>query len=283
MTERFDARLAPGAESPRLCGLWPCTLRVREINDTIPIRPEGRLAREATSHRRGLLAPVQSAADEISSYTCEILADTAPDVNLRCFSKCEMGKDGMNAFDAVNDLGYPEVNDKTGETKRLSSCQTRLLFDHQVQHCVEGNIGCFIQIFVKAECETSSSRVGARRGQASFWIQAKGEFHALHRTFQSQHGHFTIPLRPVAVANREESTRHGDGQKKGASNNQFPAVDIPAGKTRWCRGKNTGFIGRHSHHTHKRTQRDDMSVLILRCSRCPINFPAKGSFLGSKP
>src|SRR5258708_6484858 len=115
---------------------------------------------------------------------------------------------------------------------------------------------------MKAEGNPSHGRIGARCSEPDIIAQVKGEFDALHGTFDSHGRYFAIALQRMSITCREQRTRDGYRKKEGGTCNQFLAVNITPTKARRECCKEAGLIRRHAHDTHKWTKRERSPVLI---------------------
>src|SRR5713101_7568553 len=115
---------------------------------------------------------------------------------------------------------------------------------------------------MKAEGNPAHGRIGARCCELEIIAQVKGEFDALHRTFDSHTRYFAIALQRVSITRREQRSRNSYGKKERATCNQFLAVYITPTKARRECCKQAGLIRRHAHDTHKWTKRERSPILI---------------------
>src|SRR6266702_837994 len=115
---------------------------------------------------------------------------------------------------------------------------------------------------MKAESDPSHGCIGARCSELDIIAQVKGEFDALHRTFDSHTRYFAIALQRMSITCREQRSRNGYRKKECATCNKFLAVYITSTKARRECCKQAGLIRWHAHDTHKWTKRERSPVLI---------------------
>src|SRR5947209_20229002 len=122
---------------------------------------------------------------------------------------------------------------------------------------------------MKAEGNPPHRCISARCSEPQIIAQVKGEFDALHRTFDSHTRYFAIALQRMSITCREQRTRDGYREIEGATCNQFLAIYITPTKARRECCKQAGLIRWHAHDTHKWTKRERTPVLIPagHCSR----------------
>src|SRR5260370_15476405 len=99
-----------------------------------------------------------------------------------------------------------------------------------------------------AEGNAAHGCIGARCSELDIIAQVKGEFDALHRTFDSHARYFAIALQRVSITCREQRTRNGYRKKESATCDKFLAVNITPTKARRECCQQSALIRRHSHY-----------------------------------
>ena len=101
-------------------------------------------------------------------------------------------------------------------------------------HFLQGFIGSLGQILIKTECDDVGLRESDRAVQEALRA-AEPERYFTEGTFYRGTPGFTVPLRGVTVADREETARMGNRQIRHRSGAQLPAVQVsPMGTRNVC-------------------------------------------------
>src|SRR5260221_4525361 len=108
---------------------------------------------------------------------------------------------------------------------------------------------------MKAESDPAHGCIGARCSELDIIAQVKGEFDALHRTFDSYTRYFAIALQRMSITCREQRSRNGYRKEESGTCDKFLAVYITSTKARRGCFKQTGLIKRPAHYNPQLTKR----------------------------
>src|SRR4051794_24106404 len=109
-----------------------------------------------------------------------------------------MGKDGVDAADAVHYLRNMHIHDDACQGVRLRSLDPVLLND-KVEHGVDSDSRGHVEVFVEGESYPAGGRVGSRGGKVHVVAQAESEFYHVHWTLDGRAANLAVALGCMTV------------------------------------------------------------------------------------
>ncbi len=154
----------------------------------------------------------------------------------------------------VRHLRDPQVHARAGQRERRRLTQPGQHLqppDHRVQRVPHSDV----EISVEPERHAPPGRLRVNAPERPPRRQPDDQ-RGRHRAFDGGPADLPVALRGVPVAQVEQGAGHRDGQVQRGPGDQFPAVDVPAGRSaRRYRRVLPGLGRRHAHHAQERRQR----------------------------
>src|SRR5260221_10505631 len=120
---------------------------------------------------------------------------------------------------------------------------------------------------MKAESDPAHGCIGARCSELDIIAQVKGEFDALHRTFDSYTRYFAIALQRMSITCREQRSRNGYRKEESGTCDKFLAVYITSTKARRECCKQARLITRHTPY-HQKWMKPGRFALLIPARQC---------------
>src|SRR5262245_37636910 len=178
---------------------------------------------------------------------------------------------GVDALDAVHELGHAHVDDHARERQRIPALEPELAA-HQPEHPVDGLRSRLVEILVEAEGEPRA--VDPRDRVLELEVRERDrQAGALHGRLDRELRHLPVTLACVPVPGREQGSVDWNRQVERRPLDELGAVDVPAPAPRRGRLVHARLRRRHPDHAQERPQVDLTPELVAPGSRLGVEPP----------